>query len=188
MRKLNHLQKIVMGVVLGSFLSTPSFSSRIAPLGAEAKLQDMDLTLPTPAQPVANYVSVRPTKDGKILYVSGQLPVVEGVVQHPGKLGKSVSDADGVKAAEICALNILAQVKTVVGSLDRVRCLKLTGLVNSIEAYTQHPKIINGASDLIGKVLEENENGKHARAAFGVASLPMGACVEIEAIFEVLED
>lgn len=145
------------------------------------KLSDLGIEIPEMSPPVANYVPV--VISGNMAYVSGQLPLIGKTIQYPGKLGASISDEDGVKSAELCALNIIAQLKAA-GVLNKItRCVKLTGLVNSTEDYTKHPMIINGASDFMVKIL--GENGKHARAAFGVSSLPLGASVEVEAIFEL---
>ncbi|WHA05579.1 RidA family protein [Candidatus Bandiella numerosa] len=116
--------------------------------------------------------------------MSGQLPMEEGRVKFTGKLGENIAIEDGVEAAKLCALNIVAQLKSAVGSLDKVkRCVKLTGFVNSASDFTSHPQVINGASDIIVKIF--GDKGKHARAAVGVSSLPLGASVEVEAIFEI---
>ncbi len=148
----------------------------------EAKLTEMKLKLPKLYTPSANYVPY--TIVGKLVFISGNIPMDEGKVQFVGKLGANVSDADGIKAARLCALNIIAQLKDAVGSLDKVkRCVKLTGFVNATPEFTSTPQIINGASDLIVSIF--GNKGKHARAAIGVATLPFGAAVEIDAIFEM---
>ncbi len=145
-----------------------------------ARLADLNITLPAAAQPVASYVSVVIT--GNTLYVSGQLPLSVGHMAK-GILGRDVTLEEGTAAARTCAINILAQVNAALhGQLDRVeRCVKLTGFVAATPDFTDHPKVINGASELMVQVL--GDAGKHARAAVGVASLPLGACVEVEAIF-----
>lgn len=145
-----------------------------------ARLAELGIILPAAAQPVASYVSV--VISGALLYVSGQLPVTGGLMAK-GHLGRDVSVEDGAAAARACAINILAQVNTTLqGQLDRIeRCVKLTGFVASTPEFTDHPKVVNGASDLMLQVF--GDAGKHARAAVGVASLPLGACVEVEAIF-----
>lgn len=148
----------------------------------EDKLAALKLSLPIVSAPVANYVSC--TQVGKLIFVSGQLPIEAGKVKYVGKLGSSISDEVGAEAAKLCALNVLAQLKATIGSFNCVkRCVKLTGFINSTPEYTAHPKIMNGASDLI--VAAFGDLGKHARAAVGVTSLPLGAAVEVEAIFEI---
>ncbi|MDD9901922.1 MAG: RidA family protein [Alphaproteobacteria bacterium] len=147
------------------------------------RLKDQNITLPPAAAPVASYVAT--VVSGNMLFVSGQLPIESGEVAVKGHLGKDVSLEDGVRAAQLCALNIVAQVSAALdGNLDRVaRCVKLGGFVASTPEFTDHPKVINGASDFIVSVF--GDTGKHARAAVGVAALPRGTAVEIEAIFEI---
>jgi enamine deaminase RidA (YjgF/YER057c/UK114 family) len=148
----------------------------------EKNLSELSITLPKVSAPVANYVPY--VKVGKLIFISGQLPMEEGKVKFTGKLGENIAIEDGVEAAKLCALNIIAQLKSAVGSLDKVkRCVKLTGFVNSTSDFTSHPQVINGASDIIVKIF--GDKGKHARAAVGVSSLPLGASVEVEAIFEI---
>lgn len=150
----------------------------------EKKLTTLQLELPTVSTPLANYVPC--TISGSLLFVSGQLPYENGTVKVVGQLGAAVSEEEGIDAARHCMLNILAQAKAALGSLDKIkRCLKITGFVNATSEFTAHPKIINGASDLIVAVL--GDAGKHARAAVGVSSLPLGAAVEVEAVFEVAD-
>ncbi|MCX6957610.1 MAG: RidA family protein [Verrucomicrobiae bacterium] len=150
----------------------------------ENKLTTLQLQLPIVATPLANYVPC--TISGSLLFVSGQLPYENGAVKIVGQLGTTVSEEQGIEAARHCMLNILAQAKAALGSLDNIkRCLKITGFVNATSEFTAHPKIINGASDLVVAVL--GDSGKHARAAVGVSSLPLGAAVEIEAIFEIAD-
>jgi enamine deaminase RidA (YjgF/YER057c/UK114 family) len=147
----------------------------------EARLAELGITLPTPAKPVANYVPAVQT--GNILFVSGQVSRAADV-DYSGKLGLNVDIETGAKAARICAINLLAQVKAHVGDLDRlVRVVKLTGFVNSTLEFGDHPKVVNGASDLMVEVL--GDRGRHARSAVGVAALPFGVAVEVEAIFEI---
>lgn len=148
----------------------------------QKNLAALGVTLPDVKPPVANYVPT--TRSGNLLYVSGQLPVKDGEMVK-GHLGKDVSVEAGQEAAKICALNILAQVNAALGGdLGRiVSCLKVTGFVASTPEFTDHPKVINGASDFLVAAL--GDAGKHARAAVGVPSLPLGAAVEVEAIFEV---
>ena len=149
----------------------------------DARLGELGITLPAAPAPAANYVPFQWA--GGLLAISGQLPMRDGAVVYAGKVGQDVSLEDGVAAARLCMINILAQAKAACeGDLDRiVRCVRLGGFVNCIGTYADHPKIINGASDLAVKVL--GDAGRHARAAVGVASLPMNAAVEVDALFQV---
>jgi enamine deaminase RidA (YjgF/YER057c/UK114 family) len=115
---------------------------------------------------------------------SGQVPVVKGEMKYIGKVGKDLSEEDAQKAAQICALNCLAAIKSIVGSLDSVEeVVKLTVFVNSADGFTSQPKVANGASELVGKIF--GENGLHVRSAVGVNELPLNAAVEIEMIVRV---
>jgi enamine deaminase RidA (YjgF/YER057c/UK114 family) len=147
-----------------------------------ARLKELNVALPPVTPPVANYVPV--VISGHTLYVSGQLPVLNGQMAK-GHLGKDVTIEQGYEAAKTCAVNIVAQVSAALGgNLDRVtRCVKLGGFVASTPEFTDHPKVVNGASDFIVSVF--GDAGKHARAAVGVAALPLGAAVEVEAVFEI---
>ena len=148
----------------------------------EQRLAARGLELPAAPAPAANYVPY--TISGKLLFVAGQLPFVAGQVAV-GRLGDDVSLAQGQEAARICALNLLAQARSACGGdLSRLaRCLKLGGFVSCTPAFTDHPAVINGASDLIVEAM--GEAGQHARFAVGCASLPRNAAVEVEAIFEL---
>jgi len=147
----------------------------------EDRLAALGLTLPEPAAPVAAYVPV--VVAGGLAHVSGQLPFVSGQLVT-GRLGEDVSLEDGVLAAQACGVMILAQLKKALGSLDRVeRIVKLGGFVNSIGTFTDQPKVINGASELMAAVF--GEAGQHARSAVGVPVLPLGAPVEVDAIVAV---
>lgn len=147
------------------------------------RLTELGVTLPQLAAPVANYVPF--TIAGSTLYISGQLPLAGGAVICKGLLGREVTLEAGQKAAELCALNILAQAQAALGGnwAHLKRCLRLGGFVAATPDFADHPKVINGASDFIVNVL--GDAGKHARAAVGVASLPLGAAVEVDAIFEI---
>lgn len=150
-------------------------------MSIESNLEKSGLVLPQASIPVANYVPC--VISGNTLYVSGQLPARDGQMMK-GTLGKDVSIEDGRAAAELCALNILAQAKAALGSLDRIkRCVKLGVFVASTPDFFDHPKIANGASDTMVSVL--GDAGKHARFALGVAALPFGVSVEVDAIFEI---
>lgn len=149
----------------------------------EARLKELGIELPQPAVPVANYVPY--TVSGNIVFISGQLCQWNGELRHIGKLGAAVAIVDGQAAARLCALNILAHLKTACGGdLDRVRrCLRLGGFVNCTPEFTDMPQVVNGASNLMVEVF--GDLGRHARAAVGMNSLPGGVAVEVEATFEI---
>ena len=149
----------------------------------EENLKNLNIDLPKAADPVGSYVATK--KSGNQLYVSGQISINKEGVLIKGKLGRELSVDEGYKAAERCALNIIAQVKKACNEdLSKVKkCIKITGFVNSTEDFTDQPKVINGASDLISKVF--GEEGTHARAAVSANSLPLGVAVEVDAIFEL---
>lgn len=149
----------------------------------ETRLKDLGHELPQAALPVAAYVPW--TISGSTLYISGQVPLLLGKPQFVGKVGRDFDIETGQKAAALCALNILAQAKAALsGDLSRLkRCLKLGGFVNCPDDFRDHPKVVNGASELI--VAAMGEAGKHARFAVGASSLPLGVAVEVEAIFEI---
>jgi len=147
----------------------------------DAKLAELGLILPEPAAPVAAYVPV--VIAGGLAHVSGQLPFVDGALVK-GRLGEDVDTEAGYVAARACALMILAQLRAVLGSLDRVeRVVKVGVFVSSAGTFTDQPKVANGASELMGAVF--GEAGKHARSAVGVPVLPLGAAVEVDAIVAV---
>ncbi len=149
----------------------------------EQRLAELGLSLPEAAAPAANYVPW--TVSGKTLYVAGQLPFENGRLEILGQVGEQVSVDRAQHAALLCGLNILAQAKAAVdGDLGRiVRCLKLGGFVNAGPGFADHPRVINGASDLMVAVL--GDAGRHARFAVGASSLPLNVAVEIDAIFEL---
>lgn len=148
----------------------------------ETRLTDLGITLPAVAAPVANYVPVVQT--GALVFVSGQLPFENGKVAVTGKLGGGVTEEDGVRAARLCAINILAQLKAAIGDLGRVRrVVRLGGFVASTPDFTRQPFIANGASDLMVAVF--GDAGRHARAAVGTNVLPLDATVEVDAVFEI---
>ncbi|WFL78860.1 RidA family protein [Altererythrobacter arenosus] len=150
-------------------------------MSIDARLEELGITLPEAAAPVASYVPV--VVAGGFAYVSGQVSFVDGQLLK-GRLGDDVSLDDGVKAARGCGLMILAQLKAALGSLDRVeRIVKLGGFVNSTPEFADQPKVVNGASDLMLEVF--GEAGKHARAAVGAPSLPLGVAVEVDAVVAV---
>jgi enamine deaminase RidA (YjgF/YER057c/UK114 family) len=149
----------------------------------EEKLKSLNIVVPQPLAPVANYVGF--VKSGNQVFVSGQLPIENGELKYVGKVGSKISVEEAQKAARICAINIIAQIKLACeGNLERVvRCIKLGVFVNGDADFIDHPVVANGASDLIADVF--GDAGKHARAAVGSGSLPRGVSVEIDAIFEI---
>ena len=150
----------------------------------ENRLAELGISLPEAAAPVAAYVPV--VVAGGLAHVSGQLPFVDGKLVT-GRLGEDVSLEDGTAAARACGLMILAQLKAALGSLDRVeRVVKLGAFVNSTAAFTDQPRVANGASELMQAVF--GDAGRHARAAVGVPALPLGAAVEVDAVIAVRAD
>lgn len=148
----------------------------------EARLKELGITLPDVPKPVAAYVPA--VASGNRIYTSGQLPVVDGQLRYKGKVGAAVSQEEGYQAARICAINSLAAVRSLTGSLDRIqRVVKVTVFVNSAAGFTNQPEVANGASELFLQVF--GEAGRHARSAVGVSDLPRDAAVEVELIAEV---
>ncbi len=146
-------------------------------------LAELGIALPQPSKPVANYVPW--VRTGNLVFVSGQGAVEAGKVMHPGQLGTDVTLENGIKAARMCALSVIAQLKDACGGdLDKVRrIVKLVGFVNAAPGFTDHPKVVNGASDLMVEVF--GDKGRHARSAVGSPSLPLNLSVEVEAIAEI---
>jgi len=168
-------------------LAKDRFESRVAEDtmsgSVEKKLASLGINLPTPAAPIANYVPF--VRSGNMLVVSGQLCFgTDGSLLAKGQLGNGVSLDDGQRAARACAINLLAQLKSALGDLDKVvRVVRLGGFINSAPGFTDGPKVMNGASDLMVEVF--GEKGRHARSTVGVAALPANAAVEVEGQFEV---
>ena len=147
------------------------------------RLKSLGITLPSPTAPAANYVPF--VRAGHLLVISGQLCFgADGklAAEHKGKLGDSVSMDQGKAAARLCAINVLAQVRAALGSLDNVRCVRLGGFINALPDYEPLAQVMNGASDLMVEVL--GEKGRHARSTVGVI-VPMAAAVEVEGLFEI---
>ena len=149
----------------------------------EKKLKELNIELPSAPDPVGAYVAFK--KIGNLLFISGQLPISKDGKIIKGKIGADLNLEDGQRASKLCVLNILAQVKKALnGDLNKVKnCVKITGFVNSIDDFKDQPKVINPASETLSSVF--GANGKHARAAISTNSLPLGAAVEIDAIFEI---
>ena len=149
----------------------------------ENKIKELKINLPVAKPPVGSYVATKIV--GNLLYISGQISISENGELIKGKVGKDLSVDDGYKAAERCGLSIISQAKVACnGDLSKIKsCVKLTGFVNSTDSFTEQPKVINGASDLIASVF--GEAGIHTRAAVSTNSLPLGVSVEVDAIFEL---
>ena len=147
------------------------------------KIKELKIVLPEAKPPVGNYVAAKIS--GKMLFVSGQISIDENGQLIKGKIGKDLDAEAGYNAAKRCALSIIAQVKKACDNdLSKIKsCIKLTGFVNSTDDFTDQPKVINGASDLIASVF--GDSGMHARAAVSTNSLPLGVSVEVDAIFEL---
>ena len=152
-------------------------------MNTEDKLKELNISLPKAPSPVGAYVAFK--KIDKFLFISGQLPIDIDGKMIKGKIGKDLTLEEGQKASKLCVINIIAQAKKAMdGDLNKIKnCIKITGFVNSTDDFTDQPKIINPASETLSSVF--GNNGKHARAAVSTNSLPLGAAVEIDAIFEV---
>ena len=146
-------------------------------------LKKLNIILPNAPDPVGAYAAFK--KSGNLLFISGQLPITSDGKMIKGKIGKDLTLEEGQKASKLCVINILAQVKKALsGDLNKVKnCIKITGFVNSTDDFKDQPKVINPASEILSSVF--GEKGKHARAAVSTNALPLGAVVEIDAIFEI---
>jgi enamine deaminase RidA (YjgF/YER057c/UK114 family) len=149
----------------------------------EKKLQSLGVALPRPVAPVANYVPF--VKTGALVFVSGQIPLEDGHVRYRGQVGGALSLEDGYRSARLCAINLLAQLKAACdGDLDRVkRVVRLGGFVCCAADFADHPKVINGASDLMVEAF--GDRGRHTRTSVGCASLPIDSATEVEGVFEI---
>ena len=149
----------------------------------EKNIKELGIIVPELPVAIANYIPFKIV--GNLIYVSGQGPIKDGVMQFTGKVGKDISIEEGIKAAELCCVNILAGLKKAINQdWDKLDCfVKLGGFVNCLENFTDHPKIINGASDLLVNIFEDK--GRHTRFAVGSNSLPMNISVEIDAIIKI---
>jgi len=149
----------------------------------DARIAELKIEMPMPSKPVANFVPC--VQSGNLLFVSGQVTMWNGVVQHVGKVGGAISLEEGQRAARMCALNVIAQARAWLGDLDRVtRVCMVQGFVNAVPEFTDHPKVMNGASDVIVQIFGD-AIGKHARFALGAGSLPYNVAVEVAAVLEV---
>lgn len=148
----------------------------------EEKIKELGFTLPETPKPLAAYIPAIQT--GNYVYTSGQVPFSGGELKYSGKIGFDLSIEEGQKAAELCALNALSAIKSVIGNLNKIeQIVKVTVFVNSADAFTDQPKVANGASEFLGKIF--GETGKHVRSAVGVNELPVNAAVEVEMIVKV---
>ena len=152
-------------------------------MSIEENLKKLNIILPPAPNPVGAYLAYRQSKN--LIFISGQISIKADGNLIKGKVGTDLTLEEGQEAAKICAINILSQIKAACGgNLNKIKgCIKITGFVNSNDSFIDQPKVINAASDLLVKIFEED--GKHSRAAVSVNSLPLGAAVEIEAIFDV---
>lgn len=151
-------------------------------MSIEDRLNELGITLPEASAPAGNYVPWVLT--GNQLFTSGQIPVKDGAIACKGYLGDDVTVEEGAAAARLCCLNGLAVAKAALGSLDRItRVVKVNGFVASASGFTDQPKVINGASDILVEIL--GDAGRHARSAVGMAELPLGCAVEIDFLFEI---
>jgi len=151
-------------------------------MGAESRIKELGITLPRPGPPLGNYVPG--VQVGSLLFLSGHGPVRDGTVTARGKVGRDMTTEDAYRVARDVGINLLGSARSILGSLDRVkRVVKVLGMVNSAEGFADHPRVINGFSDLMVEVF--GENGRHARSAVGMAGLPASIPVEIEMILEV---
>lgn len=150
---------------------------------SEEKLRELGIELPEAPVPAGNYIPA--VKTGNLLFISGQVPLENGKVAYTGKVSDENLET-AQKSAKSCAINILAQIKREAGSLDKVsKIVRLSGFVNSVPEFTQHPKVINAASDLMFEVF--GDKGKHTRIALGAGSLPLDSMTEIDAVVEISE-
>ncbi len=148
----------------------------------EEKLNELGIEIPEAPKPLASYIPV--TKVGNLVFTAGQIPMKNGELIYKGKVGKDITLESGVKAAELCTINCLSVIKSLIGNLDSIkRIVKVTVFVNSADGFSDQPKVANGASDLLVNVF--GDNGKHVRSAVGVNELPIDCAVEIEMIVEV---
>ena len=148
----------------------------------EEKLNQLGVSLPTAPKPAGSYVPV--VVSGKLAFVSGQIPIKDGQVIYQGKVGIEQSIEQAQKAAKLCIINGLAQINTYFGTLDNLeKIIKISGFVNSAQDFTEHPKVINAASDFLVEIF--GEEGRHSRIAIGVSSLPLNATVEIDMVVEI---
>jgi enamine deaminase RidA (YjgF/YER057c/UK114 family) len=184
MQNLSHRSTLALGLVASAALLMPrDASAQISTAGsAEQRLRERGIELPKVSGPVANYVPY--VRTGNLVFLSGMGPLKSDGTLATGKVGRDVTIEEAYQHARLTGLSLLAVLRGAVGSLDSVtRVVKVLGMVNAVPEFTDHPKVINGCSDLFVEVFAEQ--GRHARSAVGMGSLPFGISVEIEAVFEV---
>ena len=148
----------------------------------EKRLKELGIIIPNAPKPAGSYIPV--VLSGKLAFVSGQIPIKDGQVVYQGKVGDTQSIDNAQEAAKLCVINGLAQIEAYCGTLDNLeKIIKISGFVNSTKDFTEHPKVINAASDLLMKIFDEK--GRHSRIAIGVSSLPLNATVEIDMVVEI---
>lgn len=153
-------------------------------MSTEMRMEEQGIVLPVVSEPVASYVQVKTI--GNLVYISGQMPVLNGEQNYKGKLGQEYTKEEGYEAARLCGLNLIAQLKNTIGNLDKVnQIVHLKGFVASTSDFFEHPYVINGASDLMIEIF--GEKGKHTRCALGTNVLPFNVPVEVELIVEIKE-
>ncbi len=173
---------VLLAPLLGCAAGAEESTDASEATSPEARLAAMGIELPEPSPPVANYV--RATRSGNLVFLAGHIPVTAEGERVTGKLGAGLTVEQGYEAARLSGIGLLASLRQEIGSLDKVtRILKVTGMVNSAPDFTEQSAVINGCSDFLVEVF--GEKGKHARAAVGMASLPVGAAVEVEMIVEI---
>ncbi len=171
--------KIIFSLFLIRVLFMNTLSAQFNP---EAKLKELDISLPPVTKPIANYV--KSVRTGNLVFLSGHGPTKPDGIDVKGKLGKDLNVEQGYEAARLTAINLLSALKAELGDLGRVkRIVKVTGMVNCTPDFTDHPKVVNGCSDLL--IAAFGDRGKHTRAAVGMVALPMNIAVEIEMVVEV---
>lgn len=181
---MNTISQLLIPIILLTSLVSFSQEKLEKEYDPEAKLQELGITLPSPPQPVANYVNG--VQAGNLIFLAGKGPKYADGTEITGKVGKDVTIEKAYEGARLAAINQLAVLKSMLGNLNRVkRIVKVLGMVNCEATFIDQPKVINGFSDLMVEVF--GEKGKHARAAVGMASLPRGQCVEIELVVEIYE-
>ncbi|MGI0010757.1 MAG: RidA family protein [Nitrosopumilaceae archaeon] len=148
----------------------------------EEKMRTFGITLPSPPKPAGSYIPV--VRTGNLVFVSGQIPISDGKILYSGKVTKDLSVEDAQKAARLCIINALAQLKSEFGNLDKIsKIVRVSGFVNSPPEFTEQSKVINGVSDLLFEIFEKK--GQHTRIAVGVSSLPLNSAVEVDLIVEI---
>lgn len=176
------MKKLFFNLFIFSLLTSSAVHAQVKSINPEARLKEMGIVLKTPGKPTANFLLA--TRVGKMVYLSGHGPVMENGEYMKGKVGDQVDFDKAKEAARLTGISLLSSLKAEIGDLNKVkRIVKVLGMVNAVSTFDKHSQVINGFSDLMVEVF--GENGKHARSAIGLGSLPMGIPVEIEMIVEL---